>query len=165
LFSSSPLAALIRLLLPLSTLPYPENSNKKPTHTHTHPTTESFFFLFFFFPSSPTLLFHKTNQQSNPTTTGEKKTQKQKKTSKSLKWVVSNAFSPKLLKKNGKNQVLSLTQREKQITEALVLLNPRNKKKLPGYYRIKHTEPAENRKKGKRERGSNPPTTKSSSSP
>jgi hypothetical protein len=157
LFSSSPLAALIRLLLPLSTLPSPENSNKKPAHTHTPNNRE---LLLLLLPLLPTLLFHETNQQSNPTTTGEKKTQKQKKTSKSLKWVVSKACEEEW-KKPGS---LSHTHTETN-NRTPCFTQPKKQKKLPHYYRIKHTEPAKNRKKGKGERGSNPPTTTSSSSP
>jgi hypothetical protein len=126
LFSSSPLAALIRLLLPLSTLPSPENSNKKPTHTPNN--RELLLLLLLLFPLLPNSPLSQNQPTIQPNNNRREKNQKQKKTSKSLKWVVSKAFSPKLLKKNGKNQVLSLTHTEKQTTEALVLLNPRNKK-------------------------------------
>jgi hypothetical protein len=166
LFSSSPLAALIRLLLPLSTLPSPENSNKKPTHTHTPNNRELLLLLRLLLlpllPNSPLSQNQPTIQPNN------NRREKDPKTKKNFQKPQMGRFQSCLSKaseEEWKNQILSLTQREKQTTEALVLPNPRNKKKLPRYYRIKHTEPAKNRKKGKGERGSNPPTTTSSSSP
>jgi hypothetical protein len=163
LFSSSPLAALIRLLLPLSTLPSPENSNKKPTHTHTQQQRASSSY------SSSSLLPQLssfTKPTNNPTQQQqERKRPKNKKNFQKPQMGRFQRFLSKASEEEWKKPgSLSHTERETN-NRSPCFTQPKKQKKLPGYYRIKHTEPAENRKKGKRERGSNPPTTKSSSSP